>query len=131
MNILQTLIGAIFGGSFVGLIEFLIRRADAKKDKNSEVLKRLDEITKKIAGIEKRMDTDNANDARRRILAFDDELRRHVDHSREMWDQINADIDDYEHFCQHAVDYRNNKAGAAIENIKATYQQVKHDDKFI
>lgn len=131
MNILQTLIGVIFGGSFVGLIEFLIRRADAKKDKNSEVLKRLDEITEKIAGIEKRMDTDNANDARRRILAFDDELRRHVDHSREIWDQINADIDDYEHFCQHAVDYRNNKAGAAIENVKATYQQVKHDDKFI
>ena len=122
MDFLQAAAIALISGGLVSLIEFLIRRSDEKQDKNSEVLKALKELADEIA---------NADDARRNILNFDDELRRKVDHSEESYNQVLADIKFYRHYCREHEDYENDKATSAITHVRETYQEVKNANKFI
>lgn len=131
MDFLQAAAIALISGGLVSLIEFLIRRSDEKQDKNSEVLKALKELADEIASILARMDKENADDARRNILNFDDELRRKVDHSEESYNQVLADIKFYRHYCREHEDYENDKATSAIAHVRETYQEVKNANKFI
>lgn len=131
MFVWQTIIGGLLGGGLIGFIEFLIRRKDARDDKHDEVLMKLEQIAEKIADIEERLDRENADDARRNILTFDDELRRSVAHSEESFNQILEDINFYTKYCREHVKYENAKAVNAIENINKVYQQVKNEDGFI
>lgn len=122
---------ALISGGLVGFIEFLIRRSDEKKAKHNEILDTLKKIIERIAGIEARLDRENADDARRNILVFDDELRRHTDHSEESYNQVLSDIKYYRDFCRSHDDYENDRATSAIAHILATYQSVKNEDRFI
>lgn len=131
MDFLQAAAIALISGGLVSLIEFLIRRNDEKKDKNSEVLKALKELSDKITGIENRLDKESADEARRNILAFDDELRRKADHSEESYNQVLDDIKYYRHYCRTHADYENDKATSAIAHIRETYQNVKNENRFI
>ena len=131
MDYLQTIVGMLIGGGLIGLIEFLIRRSDDKKEKNSKVLAAIQALSDKITAIEGRMDKGNADSARRRILAFDDELRRGLDHSEESFNQILQDVKFYRDFCKAHDDYENDKAVSAIAHIRETYQRVKNENKFI
>jgi len=131
MDILQTLLGGLLGGGLIGLIEFLIRRKDEKTDKNSEVLKAIQELKESVEGIEARFEKENADDARRNILSFDDELRRDMDHSEESFNQILEDINFYKRYCHDHPKYENNKAVNAIQHINDTYKKVKAENKFI
>lgn len=131
MDFLQAAIIALISGGLVSLIEFFIRRNDEKKDKNSEVLKAIQNLADKITGIEKRMDKESADEARRNILTFDDELRRKVDHSEESYNQVLADIKFYRNYCREHADYENDRATSAIAHIREMYQVVKNANKFI
>lgn len=131
MDFLQAAAIALISGGLVSLIEFFIRRNDEKKDKNSEVLKAIQNLADKITGIENRMDKENADEARRNILSFDDELRRGVPHSEESFNQVLQDIKFYRNYCRTHTDYENDKATSAIAHIRETYQTVKNKNEFI
>lgn len=131
MDWIQTLIGGLIGGGLIGFVEFLIRRNDAKHDKHDEVLARLDDIDSKLKELDERMDRENADEARRRILAFDDSIRLSQSHSEESFNQILEDINGYEGYCSLNKGYKNSKADNAIMNINETYRKVKLEDRFI
>ena len=131
MDSVQAVLVALVSGGFVSFIQFLIQRSDAKKEKNSEVLKGIKDLADRILRLESRMDNENADEARRRILAFDDELRRKTEHSEESFNQILQDIKFYRNYCRTHADYENDKASSATAHIRETYARVKDADKFI
>ena len=131
MDFIQTLVGGLVGGGFIGFLEFLIRRKDEKNDKNSEILKAIKSLAESISDIENRFDRENADESRRNILSFDDELRRGMDHSEESFNQILEDMNFYSHYCKDHPEYENNKAQNAIRHINDVYQRVKAENKFI
>lgn len=89
-----------------------------------------------IAAIAKKLDehisTDDRRDAdrhRMEILRFNNELLRSIDHTKEEFIEVLAEIDAYERFCEDHPDYPNNRAVLAIENIRENYRErlKKHD----
>lgn len=106
---------------------------------NHEVIEQLKEMKKEVDEIKKSCQEDKkerlnerATDARRRILNFDDELRRGVLHSQEQFNQIIEDADFYSSYCNaHSTDYPNHKGVNAIANINAKYQLAKEKNNFI
>lgn len=138
MDSLQTIIVALIGGGFVGFIEFLIRRHDAKRDKNSEVLKAIKEVDEKVTSLEKKIedidykvDRSEAVMCRARILRFNKELIRKEKHTHEEFGQCLEDCDKYEKFCSENPDFKNNKAVLSIENIKRCYSRCEEDGDFL
>ena len=89
---------------------------------NAEVINKLDaHIT---------MDDRRCADGHRaRILHFNNELLRDIDHTKEEFTEVLAEIDAYEDYCDEHPDYPNNRAVLAIQNIKSNYQSrlQKHD----
>lgn len=103
---------------------------------NAEVLKELAEM--KAAQKETRekleahidMDDERMADVHRtRILHFNNELLREIDHTKEEFIEALADIDEYEQYCKDHPNYKNNRAVHAVANIKRVYDDrlEKHD----
>ena len=131
----DTVVAGLLGGTLVGsillFIQFLINRSDKKKEKHDELMDKISGLSSQIQNIRENMSREDADDSRRRILVFDDELRRDVGHSEESYNQVLEDIRNYELYCKHHDDYKNSKAVAAITNVKETYIIVKRENKFI
>lgn len=103
----------------------------AVKDEVKRLDGKIDSISTKQDTLEARMDRDSADDARRMILTYNDELLRKVSHSKESFDQILRDVDQYERFSRLHPDYPNNQAVAAIANIKRCYQKYLDESLFL
>lgn len=136
MDILQTIIGGLLGGGIIGFIEFLIRRRDEKEDKNSEVLKEIEELKQKIDELAKKVDEVDAKGEERgaiqsrvRILRFMDEILEGRKHSKDSFDQVMSDITSYEWYCEQHPSFKNNQTATTVEYIKKNYQErlEKHD----
>jgi hypothetical protein len=131
----DTVVAGLLGGTLVGsillFIQFLINRSDKKEEKHDELMDKISGLSSQIQNIREDMSRKDADDSRRRILVFDDELRRDVGHSEESYNQVLEDIRNYELYCKHHDDYKNSKAVAAITNVKETYIIVKRENKFI
>lgn len=96
---------------------------------NREVLAEVKELKKQI---EEHIRVDDERDAdghRSQILHFNVELIQEVPHTREDFIEILSVIDSYESYCRSHKEYKNNRAGCAIENIKRCYNDrlAKHD----
>ncbi len=96
---------------------------------NADVLRELDTVTQKLDTHIRVDDERNADSYRTRILQFNNELLREIQHTREDFIEILAVIDDYESYCRDHKEYKNNRAVCAIENIKRVYMErlQKHD----
>lgn len=98
-----------------------VDRLDGKIDAQGEALQLM----------EKNRMRDNADNARRGILTFNDELLRGKMYSIEAFDQTLRDIDAYEHYSNAHPDYPNNQAMMAIANIKRCYQRCTEEKTFL
>lgn len=103
---------------------------------NAEVLKELAEMkaTQKETRekLEAHIDMDDermADTHRTKILHFNNELLREIDHTKEEFIEALADIDKYEQYCKDHPNYKNNRAVHAVANIKRVYDDrlEKHD----
>lgn len=131
MEFWQTLLGGILGGGVFGFIQFLITRHDTKKGKDNKVIQAIEKINDHLTELDERMAKERADDSRRNIIIFDDEIRRKLGHSEESFNQVNEDITHYIEYCRSHSNYQNSKAVSAIQNIRETYKQVKKEDSFI
>ena len=93
-------------------------------------------VTAELAEIKAKLDSHIVMDDRRtadghraRILHFNNELLRGIEHTKEEFIEALAEIDAYEHYCAGHPEYPNNRAVLAIENIRSNYKDrlQKHD----
>ncbi len=91
--------------------------------------KELCEIKKKLDDHVTMDDRRTADGHRTRILHFNNELLRSIDHTEEEFNEVLAEIDAYEEYCEEHPEYPNNRAVLAIENIRSNYKErlQKHD----
>ena len=96
---------------------------------NAEVSKELTEIQAKMDRHITMDDRRTADGHRARILHFNNELLRSIDHTKEEFIEALHEIDAYEEYCRTHPDYPNNRAVLAISNIKRVYEErmQKHD----
>lgn len=97
---------------------------------NAEVLNELAEMketqkeTREKLEAHVEMDDERmANVHRTRILHFNNELLRDIEHTKEEFIEALADIDEYEQYCKDHQKYKNNRAVHAIANIKRVYDE--------
>lgn len=127
-----TILSACFASTgFWAFLTAIIQKRAKDKDGNAEILKAIKELKEDVDNLKDARERDNADCARNRILRFDDELRRHVDHSEEFFNQILDDTNYYEGYCATHDTYPNSKAESAIKHIRECYQKCKDENKFI
>lgn len=105
---------------------------------NKDVMENLETVKSDVKNLKEkheelrnRMDKDDADECRTRILRFADELRRGVEHSEEFFNQILDDISDYERYCSEHPEYKNSKAVNAIAKIDKVYQKCMEENSFL
>lgn len=90
---------------------------------NTEVLKELETVKKKLEEHVIMDDQRVADGHRTRILHFNNELLRDIKHTKEEYIEVLAEIDAYERYCSENPNYPNNRAVLAIENIRDNYKE--------
>ena len=140
----QALFIAIISSGVVGSIlvfaQFMIQRHDSKKNKNSEVLSAISDLSnqirdldRKIGVVDAKVDERSAVSARVRILRFADEMYEGRRHTKDAWDQVLLDCKEYEKFSKHCedhgIEFSNNITEETIKFLKDGYQErlKKHD----
>ncbi len=88
------------------------------------------DIVAKIDNLEYKIDQNQAETYRTRILRFNGELKRGTRHDEEEFNDCLNAIDGYESFCKAHPSYPNNKAILAIENIKEVYKKAYKENDF-
>ena len=150
--IMNATVGQLIGGglSIVAILSLFIEFTPIKlspvssllnwigRRTNKEIFAKINELEKEIKrtsrnqeALEAEFSEKNAVNCRVRILRFSDELRRNVKHSQESFDQVLADLDDYEKYCAAHPEFKNNKTLIAKERIKAAYQGCQEQDDFL
>lgn len=121
------------GGGGLALLLTLIQIAPVKvnpwsslaralgKAFNGEVISRLDGLEKTLCDHIHTDEEHNADEYRRRILRFNNELICEIPHTREEFLEALSDIDGYEGYCKMHPDYKNNRCWHAIANINRVY----------
>lgn len=105
---------------------------------NKDMLDKLNELEKKVdklENIDKKQDEErakeNALEARRRILRFADECRRHEKHSEEYFNNVLEDISMYKDYCREHPLFENEKAVIAMSFIEDAYKHCYENDDFL
>ena len=88
-------------------------------------------IEKTLREMQLKNNRDYASTCRYRIIRFNDELlQKEIFHTKEHFDQILDDIDEYEDYCRQDPDYKNSKAIMAINHIRQVYQKCTNEGNF-
>ena len=103
----------------------------SRMEKKNGIKDSIAEISKQQEDLSKKIDENEAKGARRRILRFSDELTQQVRHTKDYFDDVLADIDMYERYCEDHPKFPNNRTLMAETAIKATYQQCLAEHDFL
>ena len=140
------LLAAMAAPGFWELLKGLVDKAmNRKRVTNEELADSLKEIRKGYDSQQKDIDSlkdsfktmreeeevKDAQAARRRILRFNDELLRSIDHSKEYFDDILEDIKIYNRYCDEHKDFANGKTVMAKKNIEHCYEQCMEKHSFL
>lgn len=134
MELLKVIISACGGAVVTGIFAMIAANRAKRKERDEadrEIVKKIDELTAKM---DRHIEEDTnrwADNARSRALAFGDEVRRHVQHTKEAWDDILREIDQYEDFCATHPNYENNRAAATISHLKKVYKDHIRNNDFL
>lgn len=125
------------GGSLLLVLMTLVQFAPIKINPWSWLAKAVGKAMG-IEAIEKKLDAHitmddrrNADGHRARILHFNNELLRDIDHTKEEFTEVLREIDAYEKYCREHPDYPNNRAVLAIENIREVYKDRLREHDFL
>lgn len=98
---------------------------------NGEVLEQVEKMDGKL---DEHISADEESKAiarRMRILRFNDEIMRHVNHSKEHYDQLMQDIKKYDTYCESHKDFENGVTGPAAANIARAYARHLEKNDFL
>lgn len=95
-----------------------------------DIDKKIDEIVRKVDILDLQAKEEKALQARTHILRFSDEVYNGDRHSKEYFDDILCDIDDYEAYCNSHPTFKNNRTIASSKLIKETYNRLLNEHKF-
>jgi hypothetical protein len=98
---------------------------------NGEVLTEVKELKDDLNDHKQKSEERHATLCRTHILRFGDEILHGVLHSKEHYDSVLIDIDNYENYCAKHPGYKNGVAEAAIEHIKQSYQNHLSNNSFL
>lgn len=129
INPWKTIVRAI-GRALTAELSEKMEAAQKSQDQKWEELKHYQEETRRLLDEHIRMDDErNADLLRSRILRFNNELVRSIDHTQEDFDEILGVIDAYRTYCRTHEEYKNNKCTHAIANVERCYDDrlEKHD----
>ena len=110
---------------------------------NGEVLKNQEEMIKEnqeyqkandlqIKTISQKIDRRDAENCRNRILRFGDEIRnKQIRHSEEYYNQILADITEYNKYCKEHPSFPNERTVATTKIIKQAYEEHLRNNDFL
>ena len=135
--VMIALIGAIGSGlaAAIAIIPTIIANRKKTQDSikaNSEATeKRIDKLQSSFDSHLKDYEAAKAASQRYRILRFYDEVCEGRRHSESHFEDILDDIDDYETYCDHHRDFKNNRGHLAMQYIRDTYSRVKANGGFL
>lgn len=98
---------------------------------NKEIIQDISELKDDIKKVKNDIDMGHARQARSNILRFGDELRLHQKHSKDLFDSILVDIDEYEKYCLENPMFKNSMTIETIEIIKDAYKDCLKENKFL
>ena len=131
------LISGVF--SLLGIVVTVIPTIIANRKKTQESIKqtteamekRIDKLQTSYDAHVKDYEAAKASSQRYRILRFYDEVCDNQRHSESHFEDILQDIDEYENYCKHHEDYKNNRGHVAMEYIKELYGKLKISGGFL
>lgn len=98
---------------------------------NGDMINEINKIGNELETHIRKTEETRIRQARQRILRFSDDIMLGKNHSQEHYNDILDDINIYETYCNGHPDYVNNKAKAAIELIRDTYQDHLQHNTFL
>ena len=129
-------IGAGDVGVFILVIMSIIQISPIKINPWSWIAKKIGkaingDLIEKVDKLVKNFEQSKALSSRAHILRFNDELLQNQRHSKEYFDQILEDIDDYNNYCKAHEEFKNERVVMSIENIRRCYRQCMEDRDFL
>lgn len=129
-DLLKSVIEKIFGRNRVTNEDIAKSLNEIKKGYDSQQ-KDIDGLKASLKDMRDEEAVKDAQAARRRILRFNDELLRDVEHSKEYFDDILEDVATYDRYCQSDPNFKNGKTVMAEKNIQRCYEQCMEKHSFL
>ena len=106
----------------------VIERQEAFQKESVEYRRNNDLQIKNLAAL---VDRKGIEDCRNRILRFGDEIKSKQKHSEEYYNQILADISEYEEYCRTHPKFKNERTIATEKIIRSKYEEHVLNNDFL